>query len=46
LRQMWLSRSHTREQLTMDLQAWCHRAEASGIAVLQEFSLRLRAAHA
>ncbi len=46
LRQMWLSRSHTREQLTEDLQAWCHRAEASGIAVLQEFSLRLRAARA
>ena len=46
LRQMWLSRSHTREQLTEDLQAWCHRAEASGIAALQEFSLRLRAARA
>lgn len=44
LRQMWLSRSHTREQLARDLQAWCHRAEASGIAALQEFSLRLRAA--
>ena len=46
LRQMWLSRSHSREQLADDLQAWCHRAEASGIAVLQEFSLRLRAARA
>lgn len=46
LRQMWLSRSHTREQLAADLQAWCHRAEASGIAVLQEFSLRLRSARA
>jgi len=46
LRQMWLSRSHTREQLTEDLQAWCHRAEASGIAALQEFSLRLRAVRA
>ncbi len=44
--QMWLSRSHTREQLTEDLQAWCYRAEASGIAALQEFSLRLRAAQA
>nr|MDP2192634.1 fatty acid desaturase [Rhodoferax sp.] len=44
LRQMWLNRSHTREQLATDLQAWCHRAEASGIAALQEFSLRLRAA--
>jgi len=46
LRQMWLNRSHTREQLTADLQAWCHRAESSGIAALQEFSLKLRAAHA
>ncbi len=46
LRQMWLNRSHTREQLAADLQTWCHRAEASGIAALQEFSLRLRAARA
>lgn len=46
LRQLWLNRSHTREQLAADLQAWCQRAEASGIAALQEFSLRLRAAHA
>ncbi|MDO8769816.1 MAG: fatty acid desaturase [Burkholderiaceae bacterium] len=46
LRQLWLNRSHTREQLAADLQAWCHRAEASGIAALQEFSLRLRAARA
>ena len=46
LRQLWLSRSHSREQLAADLQAWCHRAEVSGIAVLQEFSLKLRAARA
>jgi stearoyl-CoA desaturase (delta-9 desaturase) len=46
LRQLWLNRSHTREQLAADLQAWCHRAEVSGIAVLQEFSLKLRAARA
>ncbi|MCM2339581.1 fatty acid desaturase [Rhodoferax sp.] len=46
LRQLWLNRSHTREQLAADLQAWCQRAEASGIATLQEFSVRLRAAHA
>ncbi len=46
LRQMWLNRSHTREQLTADLQTWCQRAEASGIAALQEFSLRLRSARA
>ncbi len=43
LRQLWLNRSHTREQLTQDLQAWCQRAEASGVAGLQAFSLRLRA---
>lgn len=44
LRQMWLNTSVSREQLTHDLQAWCHRAEESGIAALREFSLRLRAA--
>jgi len=46
LRQMWLNTSHSREQLAADLQAWCHRAEESGIAQLQQFSMRLRAAHA
>ena len=45
LRQLWLNRSHTREQLTAELQGWCQRAEASGIAGLQEFSLRLRSVH-
>jgi stearoyl-CoA desaturase (delta-9 desaturase) len=36
-------RSHaTREQLLQQLQDWCARAEASGIASLREFSLRLR----
>ena len=45
LRQMWLNTSVSREQLTKDLQAWCHRAEESGIAALREFSMRLRAAH-
>ena len=44
LRQMWLSTSASREQLTTDLQAWCRRAEDSGIAALNEFSLKLRAA--
>jgi stearoyl-CoA desaturase (delta-9 desaturase) len=44
LRQMWLNTHVSREQLTLDLQGWCHRAEASGIAVLQEFSVKLRAA--
>jgi len=46
LRQMWLNRSQTREQLTADLQAWCQRAEASGIVVLQEFSRHLRTVRA
>ena len=44
LRQMWLSRSASREQLASDLQLWCHRAEESGIAALREFSMKLRAA--
>jgi stearoyl-CoA desaturase (delta-9 desaturase) len=44
LRQLWLNTSHSREQLAADLAAWCHRAEASGIAGLREFSTRLRAA--
>jgi len=46
LRQLWLNTTHSREQLTADLQAWCRRAEESGIAALREFSVRLRAAHA
>jgi stearoyl-CoA desaturase (delta-9 desaturase) len=46
LRQMWLNTSQSREQLAADLQAWCRRAEESGIAQLQQFSMRLRAAHA
>jgi stearoyl-CoA desaturase (delta-9 desaturase) len=44
LRQMWLSTSASREQLAADLQAWCNRAEESGIAALREFSMKLRAA--
>ena len=43
LRQLWLNTSRSREQLTLDLQAWC-RAEESGIAALHDFSMRLRAA--
>jgi len=46
LRQIWLNTSHNREQLALDLQAWCKRAEESGIAALQEFSTKLRAARA
>jgi stearoyl-CoA desaturase (delta-9 desaturase) len=44
LRQMWLNTHVSREQLALDLQGWCRRAEESGIAALQEFSMRLRAA--
>ena len=43
LRQLWLNTHLNRAQLALDLQAWCKRAEDSGIAALQEFSLRLRA---
>ncbi len=46
LRQMWLNTSQSREQLAADLQAWCRRAEDSGIAQLQQFSMRLRSARA
>jgi stearoyl-CoA desaturase (delta-9 desaturase) len=46
LRQMWLNTSQSREQLAIDLQAWCRRAEESGIVALQQFSRKLRAAHA
>ena len=46
LRQLWTRTNVSAEQLVADLQAWCHRAEESGIAMLQEFSLRLRAAQA
>jgi stearoyl-CoA desaturase (delta-9 desaturase) len=42
LASLW-QRSHvTKEQLITQLQQWCHKAETSGMAGLQEFSLRLR----
>jgi stearoyl-CoA desaturase (delta-9 desaturase) len=46
LRQIWTRTNVSAEQLVLDLQAWCKKAEESGIAALQEFSLKLRAAHA
>ncbi|MCX8521835.1 MAG: fatty acid desaturase [Rhodoferax sp.] len=46
LRQLWSSTHVSRDQLALDLQAWCRRAEESGIAALREFSLKLRAARA
>jgi stearoyl-CoA desaturase (Delta-9 desaturase) len=42
LASLW-ERSHvTKEQLTAQLQAWCQRAESSGMTGLKDFSLRLR----
>jgi len=46
LRQLLMSTSSSREQLAADLQGWCQRAEASGIAALQQFALKLKAARA
>jgi len=46
LRQLWTRTNVSAEQLVADLQAWCKRAEDSGIASLQDFSRNLRAAHA
>jgi stearoyl-CoA desaturase (delta-9 desaturase) len=46
LRQLWTRTNVSAEQLVADLQAWCAKAEASGIASLSEFSVRLRAAQA
>ncbi|MDB5751890.1 MAG: stearoyl-coa desaturase oxidorecuctase protein-like protein, partial [Ramlibacter sp.] len=46
LRQMWLNTNHSREQLAVELQSWCRRAEESGIEALRQFSLKLRSAHA
>jgi stearoyl-CoA desaturase (delta-9 desaturase) len=44
LRQLWTRTNVSAEQLVADLQAWCKKAEDSGIQALQEFSLKLRAA--
>ena len=46
LRSLWTRTNVSVEQLVADLQAWCKKAEESGIAALQEFALKLRAAHA
>jgi len=39
---IWERSNASREQLLVQLQDWCHRAEQSGIKALQEFALRLR----
>jgi stearoyl-CoA desaturase (delta-9 desaturase) len=46
LRALWTGTHATREQLASDLQAWCRRAEESGVAALRDFSIKLRSAHA
>jgi stearoyl-CoA desaturase (delta-9 desaturase) len=42
LESLWARSSASREQLVRQLQDWCQRAEASGIAPIVEFSRRLR----
>jgi stearoyl-CoA desaturase (Delta-9 desaturase) len=42
LAKLWERSSASKEQLLRQLQDWCHRAEASGIASLVDFSQRLR----
>ena len=39
---LWERSSASKEQLLRQLQDWCQRAEASGIAPLVDFSHRLR----
>jgi len=46
LRSFWTRTNVSAEQLVADLQAWCLKAEQSGIVALQEFALKLRAARA
>ncbi len=46
LKQMWLSTNISPEQLALDLQEWCYRAEVSGIRALKEFSLKLKSVQA
>lgn len=46
LRQLWTRTNVSAEQLVADLQAWCRRAEESGIAELRNFSMSLRMARA
>ncbi len=39
---IWARSAVTQDQLLKSLEEWCHRAEASGIQALEEFSQRLR----
>jgi stearoyl-CoA desaturase (delta-9 desaturase) len=42
LASLWSRSTESSEQLLARLQDWCHRAEASGIVPLQQFSLQLK----
>jgi stearoyl-CoA desaturase (delta-9 desaturase) len=42
LAQVWQRSTASKEQLVKQLEDWCHRAEASGIEALQQFSRQLR----
>ena len=42
LEALWARSAASKEQLVKQLEDWCHRAEASGIAQLEAFSMRLR----
>lgn len=42
LGRLWESSSASSDQLLSDLQAWCQRAQQSGIASLEQFAMRLR----
>ncbi len=46
LRLCWTKTNVSADQLAHDLQAWCQRAEASGIQALQDFSHKLRSSYA
>lgn len=46
LRQLWSDTTLTRDQLAKNLQAWCRRAEESGIAALRDYAVQLRAVRA
>ncbi|MBI2225657.1 MAG: fatty acid desaturase [Betaproteobacteria bacterium] len=42
LTSVWQRSSASKDELVRQLEDWCHRAEASGIVALQDFSRRLR----
>ncbi len=46
LRQLWTRTNVSADQLVVDLQNWCRKAEGSGNAALRDFSLKLRAVKA